>query len=239
MPTGDTEKNLHGGHRNRLRRRFQTEGLDSFEDHQILELMLFYALPRRDTNELAHLLLRRYGSLANVLEADPADLAKTDGIGEVAATLLSLIPPLTRRYLVDRTSQPRHQLSSTERAAEFLVPLMAGRSEEVFYVVCLDTQCRVIVPAIVSEGSIDRANVEPRAVVEVALRHRAHSVILSHNHPTGTPRPTTADHRVTRTLVGALGAIGIAVRDHIIVAGEEWFSFVQAGELPKQETSQP
>lgn len=233
MAPESQKKNLHEGHRARLRRRFRAEGLDGFEDHQVLEMLLFYAIPRRDTNELAHLLLKRFGSFANVLEADVEDLARVEGIGEGAATLLALVPALTRRYFVDRARQGRHQLNSTERAAEFLVPFMAGRATEVFYVLCLDTQCRVIVPALIVEGLPDRASVEPRAVVEVALRHKAHSVIFAHNHPTGTARPSTADHRVTRLLVEALAPIGIAVRDHIIVAGEDWFSFVRAGDLPK------
>lgn len=233
MSTGSNKKeNVHVGHRARLRRRFVEEGLDAFEDHQVLELLLFFAIPRRDTNELAHLLLRRYGSFASVLEADPLDLASSEGIGEAAATLLSLVPALTRRYSVGRARQARHTLSTSERAAEFLVPFMAGRTEEVFYVVCLDTQCRVIVPALVSEGLLDRAHVEPRAAVEAALRHKAHSVILAHNHPTGRARPTTADHRVTERLVAAFGAIDIAVRDHLIVAGEDWHSFALAGDLP-------
>jgi len=233
LSTGSNKKeNVHVGHRARLRRRFVEEGLDAFEDHQVLELLLFFAIPRRDTNELAHLLLRRYGSFASVLEADPLDLASSEGIGEAAATLLSLVPALTRRYSVGRARQARHTLSTSERAAEFLVPFMAGRTEEVFYVVCLDTQCRVIVPALVSEGLLDRAHVEPRAAVEAALRHKAHSVILAHNHPTGRARPTTADHRVTERLVAAFGAIDIAVRDHLIVAGEDWHSFALAGDLP-------
>jgi DNA repair protein RadC len=225
-------ENLHTGHRARLRKRFLEEGLDAFEDHQVLELLLFYAIPRRDTNELAHVLLKRYGSFAATLEADPVDLAQTDGIGEGAATLLALVPALTRRYLVDRARHERHALTTTERAAEFLVPFMAGRTNEVFCVICLDTQCRVIVPALVEEGLPDRAHVEPRQVVEVALRHKAHSVLLAHNHPSGQAKPTTADHRVTQALVTAFGAIGIAVRDHLIVAGEEWYSFSRAGDLP-------
>ena len=228
---GHRTAHLHAGHRARLRRRVAEDGLDAFEDHQVLELLLFFAIPRRDTNELAHLLLRRYGSLSAVLEADPADLAQTEGVGEAAATLLALLPALTRRYSVDRARQARHTLTTSERAAEFLVPFMAGRTEEVFYVVCLDTQCRVIVPALVVEGLPDRAHVEPRQAVEAALRHRAHSVILAHNHPTGRAKPSTADHRVTSTLVNAFGAIGIAVRDHIIVAGGEWYSFARAGDL--------
>ncbi len=226
------KENLHAGHRARLRKRFIEEGLDTFEDHQVIELLLFFAIPRRDTNELAHLLLRRYGSFSALLEADPVDLAQTEGVGEAAATLLSLVPALTRRYSVDRTRQERKTLNTSERAAEFLVPLMAGRSEEVFYIVCLDTQCRVIVPALVVEGLPDRAHIEPRQAVAMALRHKAHSVILAHNHPTGQAKPTTADHRATQSLVGAFGAIDIVVRDHIIVAGNDWYSFSRAGDLP-------
>jgi len=213
------------------------EGIDAFEDHQVLELLLFFAIPRRDTNELAHLLLKRYGSFSAVIEADPVDLAQTEGVGEGAATLLSLVPALTRRYLVDRARHERHALTTTERAAEFLVPFMAGRANEIFYVLCLDTQCRVIVPALVEEGLPDRAHVEPRKVVEVALRHKAHSVILAHNHPTGQAKPTTADHRVTQALVAAFNAIGIAVRDHLVIAGEEWHSLARAGDLPTDNFS--
>lgn len=187
---GDDKNNLHEGHRTRLRKRFREEGLDAFDDHQALELLLFFAIPRRDTNELAHLLLRRYGSFSALLEADPVDLAQTEGVGEAASTLLSLVPTLTRRYSLDRARQERHTLTTSERAAEFLVPFMAGRTEEVFYVVCLDTQCRVIVPALVVEGLPDRAHIEPRQAVEVALRHKAHSVILAHNHPTARAKPS-------------------------------------------------
>ena len=223
---------LHTGHRSRLRRRFIEAGLDTFEDHQILELLLFFAIPRRDTNELAHMLLRRHGSFSGVLDADPKDLAESEGIGEGAATLLSLLPAVARRYQHDRCEHRKSSLNSTERVAEFIVPLMVGRTDEVFYVVCLDTQLRAVFPAMVTRGSVNQAHIEPRHVVEAALRHKAHAVVLAHNHPTGTAKPSTADHRVTKTLVDALGLIGIRVLDHIIVAGEDWFSFARAGDLP-------
>ncbi len=227
------DDDLHAGHRSRLRTRFVAEGLDGFEDHQVLELLLFYAIPRRDTNEIAHLLLTRYGSLSAVLEADPADLAATPGIGEAAASLLALVPAMTRRYAMDRARQDRTVLDSTERAAAFAVPLMAGRTEEVFYVVCLDSRLRVLVPALVSEGMLDHARVEPRRAVEAALRHKAHSVILAHNHPNGKAKPSTADHAATRALCAAFDPIGIAVRDHLVIAGEEWYSFTRAGDLAR------
>jgi DNA repair protein RadC len=224
-------ENLHDGHRARLRRRFLDEGLDGFEDHQVLELLLFYGIPRRDTNEIAHLLLRRHGSLAGVLDAEVADLQANKGIGEGAALLLSLVPAVARRYLHDRCRRSAG-LRTTEQVAEFIVPLMVGRSEELFYVVCVDTQLRPIVPAVVATGSVNKAHIEPRHVVEAALRHKAHAVVLAHNHPTGNARPTTADHRLTKTLVDALGLIGIRVLDHLVVAEDDWYSFARAGDLP-------
>lgn len=227
---------IHAGHRARLRSRFRAEGLEAFEDHQVLELLLFHAVPRRDTNPTAHLLLQRYGSLAAVLDADPLDLARTNGIGEGAATLLSLVPQLTARYLADRHRRKYTRLTTSEAAAALLSSLLAGRTEEAFFAVCLDTQCRVIVPALVAEGTVDHATVEPRKVVEAALRHKAHSVILGHNHPAGTARPSTADHQATSRLVAALAAVGVPVRDHLIVAGNEWFSFARAGDLPGQSS---
>lgn len=123
-----SKESLHEGHRAGLRCRFQAQGPDGFEDDQILRLLLLYAIPRSDTNDLTHELLKRHGSLAGVL-ADPANLARTQGIGETAGTLLSHVPPLTRRYSIDRTCQLRHQFQSTERATELLV-FMVGRSEE-------------------------------------------------------------------------------------------------------------
>lgn len=223
---------LHDGHRARLRKRFLEEGLDHFEDHQILELLLFYAMPRGDTNPSAHLLISRFGSLSAVLEADPRDVAAVAGIGEKAALFLSLIPQVTRRYFHDRVLRDRPQLTTCEAVAEYLVPLMAGRPEEVFYLLCLDSQCRVVYPALISEGTVTEALVHPRHVVEEAIRHRAAAVILAHNHPAGTLKPSPQDQRLTRRLVQALGPLDIRVLDHIIVASGRAFSFTQEGLLP-------
>lgn len=226
---------LHKGHRDRLRARFLSEGLDAFDDHQVLELALFYAVARVDTNPIAHRLMNRYGSLAAVLEADPRDLQSVEGVGAQAAAFLALLPQLTRRYLADRAQHDRPSLRTTEAATDYLVPLMAGRAEEVFYVLCLDSQLRVLFPALITEGTVKDALVHPRHVVEAAIRHRAAAVILAHNHPGGTAKPSMHDHRLTRQLVTALGAIGIPVHDHVIVAGESTYSFAREGALPKFE----
>jgi DNA repair protein RadC len=218
-----------------LRDRFLKEGLDNFEDHQVLELLLFQAIPRIDTNPIAHLLMKRFGSLSTVLEADPKDLAVVEGVGPNAAAFLSMIPDLTRRYFLDRIKHARKPLNTSEAAAEYLVPLMAGRSEEVFYAICLDSQLKVHYPALISEGTVKDALVHPRHVVEAAVRHKAASVILSHNHPAGNPRPSSHDHKLTRNLVQALGGINVTVVDHIIVAGEQIYSFQREGTLPCYE----
>jgi DNA repair protein RadC len=228
---------LHTGHRERLRLRFLKEGLDSFEDHQVLELLLFQAIPRRDTNPISHNLIQRFGSLSAVLEADPKDLAAVEGVGENAAAFLSMIPHITRRYFYDRIRHSRKTLNTSETAAEYLVPLMAGRSEEVFYAICLDSQLRVLYPALISEGTVKDALVHPRHVAEAAVRHKAASVLLAHNHPAGSAKPSTHDHKLTRNLVQALGGINVQVVDHIIVAGELIYSFQREGTLPVFEAT--
>jgi len=236
MGSIETESSLHGGHRLRLRARFLDVGLDSFDDHQVLELLLFQVIPRGDTNPIAHRLMQRFGSLSAVLEADPKDIATVEGVGERAAAFLSLIPQVTRRYFHNRVTRDNPKLSSSEAVTEYVAPLMAGRPEEVFYVLCLDSHCRVLYPALIGEGTVKDAHVEPRHVVEATLRHRAASVVLAHNHPGGAAGPSNADHRLTALLVQTLGAIGIPVLDHVIVAGEQAYSFAREGALPKYTT---
>nr|VFJ72339.1 MAG: DNA repair protein RadC [Candidatus Kentron sp. FW] len=225
--------NLHRGHRERLRNRFLSEGLDSFEEHQVLELILFEVIQRGDTNPIAHRLLDRFGSLSAVLEADPADLATVEGVGKRVATFLTLLPAITRRYFHNRVTRNPLQLNNSDLVAEYFIPLMAGRSEEVFYVLCLDSQCQVLYPALISEGTVKENLVYPRRVVEVAIRHRAASVIFAHNHPSGTIHPSKEDERLTRHLVQALGGVDIMVLDHVIVAGKDVYSFAESGILPR------
>jgi len=221
---------MHEGHRQRLKNRFLAEGLDGFEDHQILELLLFYAIPRKDTNEIAHSLLKKFGSLSGVFEADPKDLASTNGIGENSAVLLSLIPEITRRYTKDRWGE-KPVLNSTSKAGEYCLSLFAGRTYEVFYVICLDSQCKVIYPALVHEGTVNQAPVYPRIIVETALRHKANSVILAHNHPGGSTKASSEDIEVTKRIKDALHAISINVLDHVIAAGTKYTSLAEKGLL--------
>lgn len=222
---------LHMGHRERLRNRFLNEGLDGFEEHQVLELLLFHVIPRRDTNQLAHLLLQRFGSLSAVLECNAKDLQAVPGIGQQAAFFLALIPPLTRRYLNSRRNREKPTLDHPSRCRQYIIPLMAGRTEEVFYVLSLDNQCRLLFADPVSQGTVNEAYIHPRVVVETVLRHKATRVILAHNHPTGSLKPSSSDLQITRTLVQALAAIGVLVLDHLIVGGDSALSFAEEGLL--------
>jgi len=228
-----TIDNPHAGHRERLRNRFLSEGLDGFEDHQVLELLLFQVIQRGDTNPIAHRLLSRFGSLSGVLEADPMDLATVEGVGKRAAAFLALLPAITRRYFHNRVTRNRPRLDNPERVAEYFIPLMAGRAGEVFYVLCLDSQCRVLYQALLSEGSVKDTLIYPRRVVETAIRHRASSVILAHNHPGGTINPSRQDEQLTHHLVQTLGGVDITVLDHVIVAGKDVYSFARSGILPR------
>ncbi|AUG57775.1 RadC family protein [Acetivibrio saccincola] len=221
---------MHTGHRKRLKKRFLEEGLDSFEPHQVLELLLFFSIPRRDTNEIAHRLLKRFGSLSGVFEADIKDLMEVNGIGENSAFLISMIPQLSRRYLNDRW-RDKPQLNSSSKAGNYAVSLFAGRTYEVFYVICLDAQNRVNYAALVHEGTINEAPIYPRIIVETALRHKANSVILAHNHPGGSLNPSRGDVEATKVIKNALESISIKVVDHIIVCGEKYVSFAERGLL--------
>lgn len=221
---------LHEGHRERVRKRFLAEGMDSFADHQILELLLFYCIPIKDTNDLAHKLLSEFGSLAGLFEASPEEICKQCKVSTNTAVLLSLMPSLARRYFTGKWSE-KPLLNSSSKAGEYVVSLFVGRTYEVFYLLCLNAQNRVNYAALVHEGTINEAPVYPRLIVETALRHQASTVILAHNHPGGTLRPSGADKEVTERIVAALGAISIQVADHIIVAGHEYYSFMEHGLL--------
>ncbi|MBF0614882.1 MAG: DNA repair protein RadC [Magnetococcales bacterium] len=226
-----THNGLHHGHRQRLRRRFLEEGLEGFEDHQVLELLLFNVLPRQDTNALAHLLIKRFGGFSAALEADPTDLAAIPGVGEVAASFLSLIPALTRRYLEDQVRRDKPALNDPDKATAYVLALLAGRTEEVFYVLCLDQRARLLFPALLTRGTVNEAHVHPRQVVEVALRHKAVEVILAHNHPSGNMHPSAADRHLTRILLNALTPIGIRLADHLIASGDRCLSMAREGML--------
>lgn len=223
---------MHEQHRERLKARFLNEGLDAFDAHQALELLLFYAIPRRDTNPIAHRLIEHYGSLSAVLDADPSELQRIEGMGISSSVLLSMLKPLWRLYRQD-SSRHRIPLDTYQTACSFCVDLFAGRIKEALYLLCLDPSCRLIRNILLHEGTISEVAVHPRTVVETALRNQASQVMLVHNHPLGQLEPSQSDILFTRKITMALSAIGIRTADHIIVCGENAYSFAHEGRMER------
>lgn len=218
---------IHKDHRKRVRQRFQKEGLAPFEDHQALELLLFYAIPQKDTNPLAHRLIERFGSLKNVLDADVADLARVEGMGESSATLVRLVSDLTRRYWMTGEDGGRVKLTSIESAAVLARSILLGKPFEEFYVVCLDPGLQMKNAECVGRGTTTEAPVYVRHIVECAIRAGCDKVMVAHNHPGGNPEPSKEDIATTLRIMEALEVLSIKLVDHIIIAEGEFYSFVE------------
>ncbi len=227
---------IHDGHRSRLKKRFAEEGLGGFTDVQALELLLFYCIPRQDTNELAHRLIEHFGSFSHVLDASPEELKKVAGIGEAAAGFLPLVKAAGRYYDVDRSKNVVF-LNTIEECGQYLFPYLNKRRNEVVYLLCLDSKRKVITCKEVGEGSVNSAAVPIRRIVEMALGANAVSVVLGHNHPSGFAVPSEEDRFTTHRLAAALQAVDVTLVDHIVVADDEFVSMVQSGIYRPQDYS--
>lgn len=219
---------IHEGHRQRLKKLFREEGLDNFYDYQALELLLYYCIPRKDTNPLAHRLIDHFGSLAQVLEAPVEELMLVEGVGEHAATFLRLVTEISRYYLVNRSSQVKI-LRTIEDCARYLMPYFYGRRNETVFALCLDAKCKVLCCRELGEGSVNSASVSVRKIVETALTVNATSVVLAHNHPSGVAVPSGDDIQTTHRIAAALAAVDVHLVDHIVVADDDYVSMVQSG----------
>lgn len=218
---------MHDGHRERIKKRFLEQGLDGFDDHNVLELLLFYALPRQDTNPLAHALLDHFGSLDAVLEAPREELLKVPGIGENAATLLQLVPAVSRRYEMTKNDFGEI-LDSTQKAGDYLTARYLYERDEVVCVICLDAKRRVLCCKNLFRGDVNSAGVSVRKIAELAIAKNASAVILSHNHTSGIALPSREDEQTTKRVKTALDAMGIELLDHIIVAGDDYISMAES-----------
>lgn len=221
---------IHDGHRERKREQFRQHGIDAFADHEVLELLLFYAIPRRDTNPIAHALLERFGGLEQVLAAPLEELEKVPGMGPGAATLIKLAPQVVRRARLSAVANEKI-LDTTERLGAFFLEQFVAQHNEVMYQLCLDAKGRLLSCQKVCEGDVSGVSLNLRKIVENALRCNAVLVALSHNHPSGVALPSQEDIAATRQVQAALETIGVRFADHIIVADDDYVSFREAGLL--------
>ncbi|HIQ77070.1 MAG TPA: DNA repair protein RadC [Candidatus Faecousia excrementipullorum] len=219
---------VHDGHRERLKERFRSEGLDGFTEVQVLELLLFYSVPRKDTNEIAHALLEKFGTLAQVLDANPADLEKVPGMGSSSALFLKLLSAAGRRYQISRTESATI-LRTLEQCGAYLQPRFFGRKHEAVFLLCLDAKCKVLACKQVGEGSVNSAGVPIRRIVETALSANATMVVLAHNHPSGLALPSADDIQTTKRLAVALDTVEITLIDHLVFSDDDYVSMAQSG----------
>lgn len=217
---------IHNGHRERMRQHFLQGGGEGFHDHELLEMLLYYAVPRGDTNPVAHKMIREFGSLPTLVEAEPIDIARLCGVSKNTAILISLQKEISKRCIQARW-RDRPMLNSLSIAVEYCKSLMVYKNREFFYAICLDNKRRVINTVQIAEGTVNSAAIHPRVVVEAALKLQASAVIFTHNHPGGNCKPTFDDIETTTKLGKLLNAIEVQLIDHIIVADTTTFSFLE------------
>jgi DNA repair protein RadC len=218
------EKPDHLEHRKRLRERFEKAGADGLHDIERLELLLTYAIPRLDVKPVARALIKRFKSLSGVLDASYVELKGINGLGPASAVLIRLVKELLVEYLAEQMKK-RDALSSPQAVLNFARAKLAGLPHEAFMVIFVDVKNQVIDHDVLNEGTVDRAVVYPRRIIESALTRHAAGVILSHNHPSGDPEPSEEDKRLTRSVVEAARTIELRVLDHLIVGKAGYFSF--------------
>lgn len=217
------------GHRNRVRERYLNTGLDTFQDYEALELLLFYAIPRKDTKSTAKNLIARFGSLPAVLDATVEELTEAD-LSPNAAILLKLVPDMNRYYAV-KTDGAGQKVHSTSDAGKILCAMFRHEQTESVRLLCLNAGGKVLKLALLNEGDINAVHFSVRKIVETALSAKAVSVILAHNHPGGTLTPSREDLDATNTAKAALSTVGIQLLDHLIISGDNYCSLREDGYL--------
>lgn len=218
---------IHDGHRGRTKTEFLARP-ESFPDHKLLELLLFYAIPQRDTNVLSHDLIERFGSLSGVLDALPEELKKVPGVGDHAIALLKAVKELSGRYLASRTSMD-DIVGSRKDAARLLRPYFFGARNERVCIVAMDGKGKSLGVRLIGEGNVNAAEVTTRKVVETALSLNAMQVILAHNHVSGLALPSPEDKATTRYLAKVLETVGITLVDHMIFSDDDMVSLRDSG----------
>ena len=221
---------VHDGHRERMRNSFMEHGLESFNEINALELLLFYAKPRIDTNPLAHALLDRFGSLAEIFDASEEELCEVPGVGRNTAALIKLVPEMMRKAEITRTSDITQILNSREAEAYLKPRFMNERNEKVL-VLYLDSQMKIIRCVEHARGDVNMVSINVRLIIEQALKFKASYVILSHNHPDGNTSASGDDIAVTKTLMKSLQLVNIKLYDHFIVSERHCLSMRSAGAL--------
>ena len=224
----DTAPPHYHGHRQRLKEKYAAAAPGALYDYEMLELLLSYAIPRKDVKPPAKALLQRFSSLKGMMDAPEGELVEVPGIGSHAATLIRLVKEMGTRYLKEE-AQGKIQISCTTELINYCRSALGGLKDERFCVIYLNAQNRMIDMEVIEEGIVNQAVVYPRKVLENTLKRKASAIILVHNHPSGHVKPSDADIRLTQTIREAAKTLDILVHDHLIVGENKFFSFREEG----------
>lgn len=221
------EESVHAGRRQRMREKYDEMGLNAFQPHEILELLLYNFVPRGDVNPLAHVLINTFGSFDLVIDAPYEELRKVPGVGENIARQICLLRDTYRYYRVSRTN--RLVLDSTAKIGQYVIPRFLGLNTEKFMLVCLNDQFQVLTCKTLEEGGFHSVNIDNKKILETALAFQSSKVVLVHNHPNGNIYPSHEDLETTKSVSDVLAAVNITLLDHMIVAGESFLSLMEFG----------
>jgi DNA repair protein RadC len=220
------DEQIHSGRRERLREAFVKHGLETFNEKQVLEFALGFVIPRIDTNPIAHRLIKQFGSLNGVIEAHPDKLKNVEGVGAQASVFLSFLRQLVTYSLNQKTDT--QTIKNTAQAVKYFGPIMAGYSDEVFCLACLDKAGKIILHEN-TIGDIHKVNISLRNIMDAVLRVRAATIIVAHNHIAGNPTPSEADIQLTRQIINLLEPLEITLMDHVIFGNGAHYSFLTQG----------
>jgi DNA repair protein RadC len=216
------------GHRKRLREKFLTSGLDGFHDYEVIELLLTLATPRKDCKDQAKAALKRFKTLQGVIEAPPEQLQEIKGLGPKNIFGIKFVRAVAERYLQKKLIR-KDPIRSSKELFDYLYHSLRDKKREIFKVVFLDAQNKIIAIEDLFEGTLTASSVYPREVVQTALRHYAAGLFLVHNHPSGEPKPSREDRLITRELIHACRLMGITVHEHLVIGDNTYFSFADSG----------
>ena len=214
---------VHEGHRKRLRDKFEKYGLDVFNDHEVLELLLFWAIPRKDTNVIAHKLMEKCGSFSAVLDAPVNLLTSVNDVGKCCALFLKLIPQISRRYQEDKFLTNK-KVPTLDDCFSKLVLKFLGRTSEAVAIMLFDAKGKIVYDGVISEGSVNAVEIYSRKIIELISLYFATSMIIAHNHPSGIAIPSKEDINTTNSLYLTLKSMRVTLIDHIIVADDDYVS---------------
>ncbi len=224
-------KKPYEGHRERLRKRFENSGFKGFHDYEVLELLLTFVLPRKDTKPIARELLDKFQNLSGVLNADIKELQQIKGIKKRTAQFLNILRATIKYYLEEKAKTKQMQFTNLNDLITYLKAVLSGKKNETMHVIYLNSQNKLIYSEDLSEGTVSETAVFPRKIVENALRYNAASVIIAHNHPGGVPEPSEKDNIATEQIKNALQTVNIILQEHIIISDDGFYSYRKNGIL--------